>query len=322
MMRSIPSDSESHEREAFDLAAGFQCPPPETLLPAIEGTLPEPLRARTVAHLETCRVCRALAAALESSETASSTDAEAATIRARIDRRLAPRRAWLTGLAAAAGIILTAGLVWMFRVAPVTDIPAAPGRPAPAPAPAQKARTFALALTAPPIELPPGALVLRGDTADPYVTALAGALEPFRRGEYQQAASRLEAVRATRPDDPFASFYLGVSYLLTDRPAEATAVLQRARELNGPDAPLQSELTWYLAIALERSDRVDQTVLLLKQLCGSGGSRDAQACAALGALLAPRVSWNNRDAVPSLLALSRTGLVDQRTRRGLGRATG
>jgi tetratricopeptide (TPR) repeat protein len=320
MMRSIPSDSESHEREAFDLAAGLQCPPPETLLPAIEGTLPEPLRARTVAHLETCRVCRALAAALESAETADSDDAEAARIRARIDRRLASRRAWWSGLAAAAGIIITVGVAWMFRLPPVTDIPAPPARPAPAPAP--KARTFALSLTAPPIELPPGALVLRGDTADPYVTALAGALEPFGRGDYQQAASRLEAVRATRPDDPFASYYLGVSYLLAGRPQEATALLQRARELTGLDTALHSEATWYLAVALERSDRVDQTVPLLKQLCGSGGSRDAPACAALVALVPPRVSWNNRDAAPSLLSLPLTGLVDQRTRRGLGRATG
>ena len=314
MMRSIPSDGESHERDAFDLAAGYRCPPPETLLPAIEGTLPDPLRAQTLAHLDRCDVCRQLAAALESPETSNYSDLEAARIRERIDQRVASRPRWLAGLATAAGIIITVGMVWMFRLPSMSDIPDAPSRPATPPT--REARTFVLPLTVPPIELPPGALVLRGGTADAQAEALSRALEPFGRGDYEDAARRLEAIRLARPDDAFASYYLGVSYLLAGRLADADVPLQRARELTAPGTPMHSDATWYLAIVLERSDRVDQVEPLLKQLCGSGGSHDAPACAALVAL-APRIGGNNRDAASSPLSLARVGVVGQRA--GVGR---
>jgi len=304
----MPSDSESHERDAFDVAAGYRCPPAETLLPAIEGTLPEPLRTQTLAHLDRCDVCRGLATALASAEVANPSDLEAARMRARVDERVASRRPWLAGLATAAGIIITVGMVWMFRLPSLTEVPDAPSRPTTPPT--REARTFVLPLTVPPIELPPGALVLRGGTADPHAAALASALEPFGRGDYEDAARRLDAIRLAQPDDAFASYYLGVSYLLAGRPADADVPLQRARELTAPGTVMHGDATWYLAIVLERSDRVDQAAPLLKQLCGSGGSHDAPACAALVAL-ASRIGGNNRDEASPLLSLARVGVVGQ-----------
>jgi hypothetical protein len=175
-----------------------------------------------------------------------------------------------------------------------------------------------LPLTVPPIELPPGALVLRSGAADPQAAALASALEPFGRGDYEDAANRLNALRLARPDDAFVSYYLGVSYLLAGRAADAAQPLQRARELATPGTAMHANATWYLAIVLERSNRVDQVVPLLEQLCGSGGVHDAPACAALVALN-PQARGNNRDAASSLLSLAGVGVGGQRA--GVGRPT-
>ena len=318
MMRPVPPDLEPSEVALFDLAAGLHCPPPETLLPSLEGTLPLPLRDRVLAHLDACSVCRALVAAQESPECALPTDEEAARIRGRVSRAATLRRVWWPGTAAAATFALVAGGAWMSQFQRVpSDTPLAP-RP-PAAEVAREARTFVLAFDIPAIELPSSALVLRGEAADPYATALIRALEPFRRGDYPQAADRLRALGSAHADEPYARYYLGVSYLLAGQHLEAIAPLERVRELAAPNSRLHSEASWYLAVALERSDRVDQAVLVLTQLCGSGGSRGDKACGALGTLLAPRVGRNNRGATVITPFLAGVDSLDRRARLGTRR---
>ena len=318
MIRPVPSDLEPSEAVRFDLASGLSCPAPETLLPSLEGTLPQPLRDRVLAHLEACGVCRALAAAQESPECSLPTGDEAARIRRRVSRTATSRRFRWTGTAAAAMIAVVAGGVWLSQFQQVpADRPSAPGPPA-APV-ARGARAFVLAFDTPEIELPSSALVLRGEASDPYGTELVRALEPFRRGDYPQAADRLRALASAHPDEPYARYYLGVSSLLAGQHLEAVGPLERVRGLAAPDSWLHSEASWYLAVALERSNRVDQAVLILTQLCGSGGSRGDKACGALGTLLAPRVGRNNRGATVITPSLAGVDSLDWRIRRGARR---
>ena len=317
MIRPVPSDLEPSEAARFDLAAGLHCPPPETLLPSLEGTLPQPQRDRVLAHLDACGVCRALAAAQESPECSLPTDEEATRIRGRVTRAAALRRVWRP-TAAAATIAIVAGGVWMsqFQRLPF-DRPVTPGPPAAEAL--REARTFVLAIDTPAIELPSSALVLRGEAADPYVTALVRALEPFRRGDYPLAADRLRVLGSAHPDEPYARYYLGVSNLLAGQPLEAIAPLESVRGHQPPSSWLHSEASWYLAVALERSNRVDQAVLVLTQLCGSGGSRGEKACGALGTLLAPRVGRNNGGATVITPSLAVFDSLDWRARHGARR---
>lgn len=313
MMRPVPHDLEAFENAAFGLAATSGCPPPETLLPALEGTLPPALRDRVIAHIGACAVCRALAAALESGECAQITDEEAARIRARVDGRTAVKRHWWRPTAVAAAVAVIAIGVWMLQ------FPRLPSATPPVGALAREARTFVLALDVPAIELPASALVLRGESANPYGRALGRALEPFRRADYPQAVERLQALGSAHPDEPYARFYLGASHLLAGQPLEAIAPLERVRGLAAPNSWLHSEASWYLAVALERSDRVDQAVLVLTQLCGSGGARGDKACGALGTLLAPRVGRNNRGATVITPSLAGVDSLDRRALRGARR---
>jgi hypothetical protein len=233
-------------------------------------------------HLSACSLCQTLAAVLESVEYAGPAAKHAAGS-GRPDRLSTTARYWQWAAAAAViAIAVSAGWLLQFRLGRAL----APTPPAPVVSAERHTQTFALVLEPPAIELPAGALVLRGDGADPYTAALVSALAPFRRGAYGEAAGRLSTLMATYPEEPHALFYLGVSHLLTGQAVEAPPYLERARALVAPGTSLHAEASWYLAAALERTDRADQAVIILTSLCGSGGVRSEQACAALGALLA------------------------------------
>jgi hypothetical protein len=297
MIRRVPSDAEPFEGALFRLTAG-ECPPAETLQPAIEGTLPQPLRDRIRAHIDACNACRALAAALDSIDCARLTAEEEARIRTRVGAVTARRHRSMWTLAAAAAIAVVASGVWMLQFQRLrSNPPPAPNPPASG-ASTQAPPAFVLALDVPAIELPPSALALRSGAADPHATALVGAIDLFRRGRYLQAAQRLDALLRTHPKDPFALYYVGLSRLLDGRPLHALEPLDRARAGAADGSWLSANAAWYLAVALERSHRVDQAVLILTQLCGNGGSRGDQACGALGALLAPRIGSKDRATAP------------------------
>ena len=303
MIRPVPPDLDAFESAAFDLAAPLRCPPPETLLPALEGTLALPLRDGVLAHIHACEVCRSLAAALQADESNEVTGAEAARIRARVAGHATTKKYWWPA-AAAAVLAITATGVWMVQFQRVrSENPPAPGPPSSAPA--TQARTFVLALDSPEIELPPSALVLRGEAVSGYATSLQGALERFRSGHYKDAAERLNAVIAGYPNEPHPHYYLGLARLLDARPFDAVEPLQKTRTLAANDPWLSTNASWYLAVALERSDRVDGAILILTQLCGRSDARGDQACEALGMLVARRSGWRSRGA--TLLAIPFAG---------------
>src|SRR6185295_11417919 len=102
-------------------------------------------------------------------------------------------------------------------------------------------------------------------------------------------------------------FYLGVSELFLDRGAEAVTALETAQRLakddadrrrdvlqeatnapaGGPQADLQHEAAWYLALAYRRAGQADRAAATLDALCHGESNRAARACAALRELPAP-----------------------------------
>lgn len=70
--------------------AASHCPPPDVLLAAVSGVLPEEGGPGIRAHLAECRYCQALVADLNDREAASPSPAELSRIRKRIDQAIAP----------------------------------------------------------------------------------------------------------------------------------------------------------------------------------------------------------------------------------------
>lgn len=259
----------------------FGCPPPELILPALEGALPDPPAAAIRAHLSECALCTELAVALEPREVISP------AAQSRIDRRVlgdSTRPSRWFGLAAAAAVVLAAGGVYLaLKPAQRIDLPAVSSPRVPAVA--QVAPENVLALAAPAIELPPESLTLRSESRDAYAAALERALEYFSRGDYATSAARLERVARRYPAKSHAQFYLGAALLLRGDAAPAIVPLERARKLSGRGASLYPEATWYLAVALERSGRGAEALDPLVDLCGEGGPRSQQGCDGLSRLL-------------------------------------
>jgi hypothetical protein len=284
MSRRLPTDREQWESGAFGRGARSACPAPDLLLPAVEGVLPEPGLTRVREHLATCPLCRELSTALDN----AASEGPSLQERGRLDARFAGlgRRRFPSWMAAAAAVLLTAGAAAWVSLLPEfrPPVPGEPPRSAPAPS---RAPAFVLALKKPSIELPAAALVLRGSTVEPYISALVAALDPFRRGQYDDAARRLAAVERQYPQKPHVPFYLGVSELLAGRPGDAIAPLQRSRSLAADGTAIHADASWYLAVALERQARRDESMLILTDLCGSGGARNDEACLALHGLLSP-----------------------------------
>lgn len=255
------------------------CPVPELLLPALEGTLPEPSLHAVRAHVAGCPICTELAAALDdAAETPDEREVTRVTERVFRSRPSRASYRWAP-LAAAAALAIVAGAAYVatrverIPAPPVHSVSVAPARTPP--------RVAVLALAAPAIELPPESLALRSGARNRYAAALERALAYYKRGDYAVAAARLERVVRAHPDRPHAHFYLGAALLMRGDAAAAVRPLERARTLGGPGASLYPEATWYLAVALERSERVPEALHPLSQLCGNRGPRGEQACQGL-----------------------------------------
>ena len=138
------------------------------------------------------------------------------------------RGGWAWALAAALALMAVGVVVWLNRSAP------------------SEARWTELATVEPAPYQPLG---LRGP--DQGAEAFEEAMGAYQRGDFRAAAEGLAAVAEAMPDDAVASFYLGVSYLLSERPREAIDSLGRVIA-KGESRYLDSAL-YYRAKALLRT---------------------------------------------------------------------
>jgi hypothetical protein len=99
------------------------------------------------------------------------------------------------------------------------------------------------------------------------------AMRPYGRNDFAEAATALAPL--ARSGDIRASFYLGVSLLLTDRPEEAVEPLTRvARAWRGQ---LGAQAQYYLAVAHLRTYRFQEALLELRAVQDLGGPYAARA---------------------------------------------
>jgi hypothetical protein len=251
-------------------SAAAGCPAFEELQAAAAGALPEDDARAVAAHAQGCASCRALTAASRDWEGPALDPAALRRMAARAG--LAPRASsrwpWLLPLAAALVVAVLTPSLLRERVRP---------RPSASPTAAPSSPAFVLPLDKLDRRSPPP-LTVRGEGA--FEREMSAALVPYEAGDLSVAAERLEVLARRYPDAAGPRLYLGVVYLLSERPLEAKRVLEEAEPLArtfwGPS------VRWYLAVARERSGG-DATVLL-RALCAADGEYRARACAALDTL--------------------------------------
>lgn len=192
-------------------------------------------------------------------------------------------REWRLGLAAVASVIVAVTILWQVirpapERAPSVGTVAVATPPTPLPAPLKRIGVEKASLVA----LANETLVLRG-VASPrraLLEDLAIALEPYRRDDFEDAATRLRALKPRHPDAPEIPYYLGVCLLLLDRPADAIAPLQEAARARPSD-----EASYYLAVAQVNAATTtaasEAGLAALTQLCNGRSDVAARACAAL-----------------------------------------
>lgn len=245
---------------------------------------------RTMAdHLGRCRQCLAVYRAVATvAADARVFDPDAPAAAAGIDagsrRAMAASGRWQGAtLAATLALAISGAVYYSSRPAmPLrqTDVSAAtPITPA----------VTRLAFEAPDVRLPASLTVaMRGSPGstdrERFLDAFGAAMVPYRARQYDAAAQTLRAVTSRFPDVQEGWVYLGVSELLSARPAAALAAFAAA----GDGGALNADLPWYVAVAHERQGNDAARTAALRRLCDAAGPYTTRACAALGTPVQPR----------------------------------
>ena len=171
------------------------------------------------------------------------------------------RRAWLFGAAAAAVVVLVAGLFVLRHMAlrqlgsPLGDL----------------LETGAIAY------MPPA---VRGGESAP-ADARAGVMAAYANGDYERFIAGAAEWLKSHPDDEGVMLHAGVAAYLEGRHAIAAIYLKWAVETGGPPRP---EEEWYLANTLLRQRQYDEARPLLEHLSQLEHPYAARARAILAAL--------------------------------------
>jgi len=289
------------EGELADIRRRHADDPSLAMLRAADGdALPPDEQARVMRHLEESAWSRALVDGLR--EAGAGDRLDAASEQRLFDRitrearAASPRPRWRSaaiygGLAVAATVIIAV----MVRdrapapappPAPVGTVASATNPPPPSAAP------VLIAFSKPEVRLSPSALTWRGDpSANPFLRDLAPALDAYRADDYARAVAAFDRLASVYPDAIEVRFYLGVSRLLAGDAAGAIAPLDAAARLG--NATFAEDVSWYLAVAQQRSGRAEARDRFAR-LCRGRGPHAAAACAALTALGAPPASSQGR----------------------------
>jgi len=277
------ADFQTEIRASLDShrAIAGACPRPELLMAAVSAVAFEGAD-EVLRHLKACTLCQELSRDLAEYEFPGANPEEDRRIRARLGRtearRISWRNWWLPALAAAA-VVLAVGILvkWRPGLAP-EEI----SRPDQSPdAAAANVVPVAPAVIRIPAE---GVLSFRGNTttAGKYMSDLAAALEPYRRGDYLGAARALDALSKKHPNAVEPSFYLGVCQLLLNQNHAAVTSLEDARR-RGAGA-LQDDISWYLTAAYRRVGNTADARREAAGLCARAGEYRDRACGALAAM--------------------------------------
>jgi hypothetical protein len=306
---SNPRDGwDADEREALDGLEGelaeirrrHQDDPSLAMLRAADAdALPPDLQARVARHLQDSKWSQALVHGLRDAGADDRLDAESEhrlfhriTREAQAAATASSRQRWkpamlLGGLAVAATLLIA---VVVSR--PHTDTVAVPGvatpsreekPPSVASTPAAPSRpAVQIAYSKPEVKLSPSALTWRGDaSANPFLRDLAPAFEAYRAGDYASAGAAFDRLSTVYPDAVEVLFYQGVSRMLAGNDAGAIAPLEAAARLG--NATFADDVSWFLAVARQRSGRPDARAGFA-DLCRGKGHYAAAACAAVAQL--------------------------------------
>jgi TolA-binding protein len=180
-------------------------------------------------------------------------------------RRPPPTRLWIWAAAAAAIIIIS------LRFIPH----AAPPKPEPAP--------LLVQVEAPPYSVPTFRAVPNAETRQFYA-----AMEPYQRRDYPAAIESLKKFLdgSAKQGRPFldAEFFLGASYLLVNRPDEASASLD---PVLAADSPYLEEAHFLMAEAWLKKGDAGRARTELEKVIGMGGDLKARAQVLLATLKRP-----------------------------------
>lgn len=245
-------------------------PLPDRLCALDENVLPPEMEREIREHLAACRVCARLREDLRHPALSEPTLADLASLRKRVLPGAAPRvsRWWM---AAAAAVAAVAASLYFTQPAPA---------PHPLPVAQAPPPVFRLPLEPAPLRLPlASAVTIRGQReqqVQKYLEQLGAALTPYRAGKYGEAGVELERLAAEYPKAVEPPFYRGVAFLLAGDASAALGWLRKARAIGGE--ALDDDISWYLAIALERTGSWPQARPLLEALCRSEGPYRQSAC--------------------------------------------
>jgi len=291
-------DWDAEERDALDGLEGELAeirrkhqddPSLEMLRAADADALPPELQAQVARHLQGSAWSRAVVDGLRDSGADDRLDAasedrllQRITREARAASRTSSRLLWpslaMGGVALAATILMAVMVSRSGR-----DTVVVPDSPLP-PAAAIPAAPIKIAFNKPGIKLSPSALAWRGEaSANPFVRDLTPAFDAYRADDYPKAVAEFDRQATVYPGSIEVLFYQGVSRMLAGDDAGAVAPLEAAARLG--NAMFADDVSWYLAVAAQRSARPDARVRF-EQLCRGKGAYAAAACAAADQLSA------------------------------------
>jgi hypothetical protein len=262
-------------------------PPFEWLRAARADALPPDLQASVSEHLAASPMSRTLAEGLGDDVPAlSAADEERLLARIMKDAGKESKPSgiwnWLRPVLAGSGVLaVAASLVWIVsseterseRIAP-PETTVVVARPPAAP-------PFLLPFDKPDVRLTLGALTWRGTTgaSNQLLADLKPGLDAYRQGDYATADRELTALAARYPGTVEILFYQGVSRLFLNNLPGAIAALDAAEAAG--DRTFAADISWYRAVAEQRSGQLTEARARLDTICRSGSDQAARACTAL-----------------------------------------
>jgi hypothetical protein len=117
------------------------------------------------------------------------------------------------------------------------------------------------------------------DDGNQLLADLKPGLDAYRRDDYATANRELTALASRYPGTIEILFHQGVSRLFLDDYTGAIAAFEAADAVG--DATFAADVSWYRAVAEQRSGNVAQARTRLETICGARGRDAARACTAL-----------------------------------------